>query len=236
MTKYAQIAAEIRNQIMSGIYKSNDQLPFEKELCKRYDTSKMTVKKALDMLMSEGLIIKRRGAGTFVKDINIKDMQQLIASNQFRGFTATNIGKMITTDILEYDVIKAPKEVAEQLKVQENEFVYKILRVRLLDNIPRALENTYMPIDLIKGLKRDHLKGSLYEYIEDELKLKIQSSHRIIEIKKADAFVAQYLELKEDEPIGVVKQVAFLDNGQAFEYSITFHSYKYFKFETVLLR
>ena len=69
MNKYEIIAVDIREDILNGIYKPNERLPFEKEICDKYDVSKMTVKKALDLLVSEGLIVKRRGSGTFIKDI-----------------------------------------------------------------------------------------------------------------------------------------------------------------------
>ncbi|MFP9075400.1 GntR family transcriptional regulator, partial [Enterococcus faecalis] len=69
MKKYILISSDIRKKILEGVYQANQQIPFEKDLCVEYDASKMTVKKALDMLVSEGLIIKRRGSGTFVKDL-----------------------------------------------------------------------------------------------------------------------------------------------------------------------
>lgn len=67
--KYRTIASAIRNRILTRDFEANEQLPFERDLCTDYGVSKMTVKKALDMLVSEGLIVKRRGAGTYVKDL-----------------------------------------------------------------------------------------------------------------------------------------------------------------------
>ena len=58
MNKYEIIAVDIREDIIKGIYKPNEKLPFEKEICSKYNASKMTVKKALDLLVSEGLIVK----------------------------------------------------------------------------------------------------------------------------------------------------------------------------------
>ena len=78
MLKYEKIAFDIKEDILSEKYKPNEQLPFEKELCEKYNVSKMTVKKALDLLVNDGLIIKRRGSGTFVKDITEKEIQEMI--------------------------------------------------------------------------------------------------------------------------------------------------------------
>ena len=64
MTKYEEIAEDIRQDIMNGKYNVNQQLPLEKEMCEYYNVSRITIKKAVDQLVSEGLVGKRRGAGT----------------------------------------------------------------------------------------------------------------------------------------------------------------------------
>ena len=63
MTKYEEIAEDIRQDIMNGKYNVNQQLPLEKEMCEYYNVSRITIKKAVDQLVSEGLVVKRRGAG-----------------------------------------------------------------------------------------------------------------------------------------------------------------------------
>lgn len=72
MEKYNLIANDVRKKILEGVYQPNEQLPFEKDFCRMYKVSKMTVKKALDILVTEGLIYKRRGAGTFVMDLSVR--------------------------------------------------------------------------------------------------------------------------------------------------------------------
>ena len=98
MLKYEKIAFDIKEDILSEKYKPNEQLPFEKELCEKYNVSKMTVKKALDLLVNDGLIIKRRGSGTFVKDITEKEIQRIIEKKQFSGLTTTTALSAPTTE------------------------------------------------------------------------------------------------------------------------------------------
>lgn len=236
MTKYMQIANDFRNQIANGLLKANEQLPFEKDICEKYSTSKMTVKKALDILVSEGLIVKRRGSGTFVKSISENDINNLMVTNQFRGLTALYSSHKVTSRLLKFEVIASSETVRDKLSLSENEFVYNILRVRYVDDCPYVIENTFMPINLIIGLKKQHAEESIYSYIEGTLKLKIQSSHRIITVQKSDDFQQKYLSLEKSDPVAVVKQVSYLDNGTAFEYSTTVHDYKHFSFETVIIR
>lgn len=236
MLKYVEISNDIRKQIIDGNYLPNERLPFEKEICDKYKSSKMTVKKALDILVSEGLLVKRRGSGTFVKDINPKERESLIASTQFRGLSSFYVNHKIESNIIEYKVINADRNIARKLLVTEEDFLYKIIRVRVVDGISVVLEEMYMPIQIIPGLKKQHLSGSIYEYIERVLNLKIKSAHRTITIKKSTEYEEKLLNVKKNDPLGIIEQVAYLDNGQAFEYSIVTHRCEEFKVNSVVFR
>ncbi|MBL4933666.1 GntR family transcriptional regulator [Clostridium paridis] len=236
MTKYTQIANDIRTQIVKGVLQANEQLPFEKDLCIKYNASKMTVKKALDILVAEGLIVKRRGSGTFVKSISNIDMNRLLVSNQFRGLTALYSDRKVTSTLITFDVVSSNEEVTQKLNLESEEFVYNLLRVRYVDEEPYVIEHTFMPINLIPGLRKQHTMASIYSYIEADLGLKVQSSHRTIRVRKSNELEQKYLKLKADDPVAVVEQVAYLENGTAFEYSISIHRYDRFAFETVIVR
>ena len=219
MLKYEKIAFDIKEDILSEKYKPNEQLPFEKELCEKYNVSKMTVKKALDLLVNDGLIIKRRGSGTFVKDITEKEIQRIIEKKQFSGLTTTSIGHKVTSKVLEFKIINATKEIADILKIEEDEFIYFVHRVRYVDDKAVVIEKTYIPLNLIPGMKLADVKKSIYGYIKDKLGLNIQSAHSTVRAMKSDELDRKYLNLEKDEPILEVERVAYLDNGKVFEYS-----------------
>lgn len=236
MKKYVLISNDIRKKILEGVYQANEQIPFEKDLCVAYDASKMTVKKALDMLVTEGLIIKRRGYGTFVKDLAQDEIERIAVANQFRGTTALNVGKEVKSTILEFQVVGASDVVKNKLNMKEDSFVYDIYRVRYIDGRPEVMEKMYMPIDLIPGLKKSNVEGSIYEYIEEDLGLKIQSGHRRISVRKATELEQQYLEIEPGDPVAVAEQIAYFDTGVAFEYSISVHRHDSFSVEFILTR
>ena len=221
MLKYEKIAFDIKEDILSEKYKPNEQLPFEKELCEKYNVSKMTVKKALDLLVNDGLIIKRRGSGTFVKDITEKEIQRIIEKKQFSGLTTTSIGHKVTSKVLEFKIINATKEIADILKIEEDEFIYFVHRVRYVDDKAVVIEKTYIPLNLIPGMKLADVKKSIYGYIKDKLGLNIQSAHSTVRAMKSDELDRKYLNLEKDEPILEVERVAYLDNGKVFEYSFS---------------
>ena len=233
MLKYEKIAFDIKEDILSEKYKPNEQLPFEKELCEKYNVSKMTVKKALDLLVNDGLIIKRRGSGTFVKDITEKEIQRIIEKKQFSGLTTTSIGHKVTSKVLEFKIINVTKEIADILKIEEDEFIYFVHRVRYVDDKAVVIEKTYIPLNLIPGMKLADVKKSIYGYIKDKLGLNIQSAHSTVRAMKSDELDRKYLNLEKDEPILEVERVAYLDNGKVFEYSFSRHRYDKFEFKSI---
>lgn len=236
MQKYIFISNDMRNRILEGVYKANQQIPFEKDLCMEYDASKMTVKKALDLLVSEGLIIKRRGSGTFVKDLSVDEIERIAVANQFRGTTALYPDKKVESKILQFSVIPAPEIAQNKLNLIDDTFVYDVYRARYIDGVPHVMEKMYMPIDLIPGLKKENIEGSIYGYIEEDLGLKIQSAHRKVTVRKANAEEIKYLDLEEGDPVAVAEQIGYFDTGAAFEYSISTHRYHEFSVEMILTR
>ena len=236
MFKYQEIAKDLRRRILNKVYLPGDQLPQEKEMCRIYHVSRITIKKAVDELVNAGLVIKRRGAGTFVKSVNDDTVKELSMVQQFTGFTESNAGKSITSEIIRFEVIHPSVEVADKLQIDKDSFVYDIIRARYADKEPFVVEYTQMPLDVIPGLKRDALLDSIYYYIQSGLKLKIQSAHRAIRAMCPNEIEQKYLKLDAKFPILEVEQVAYLDDGRAFEHSISRHRSDKIIFKTLSIR
>jgi len=236
MAKYEDIAEDIRNGILSGKYNPNEQLPLEKEMCEYYGVSRITIKKAVDELVIQGLIIKRRGSGTFVKSVDNGAVQELSLAKQFAGFTETQKGKKIYSKVVKFEVAHPTEEIATKLKITTDDFVYDIIRTRYADDEPYVIEYTYMPIGLIPGIKNDVLLNSVYGYIEKNLKLKIKSAHRNIRAILPNELEQEWLKIDSNFPILEVEQVGFLDNGQPFEYSNAHHRSDKIEFRTVSIK
>lgn len=235
MNKYAKIRNDVRNKIISGKYKPGTLLPKESEMILKYNASKLTVKKAMDELVNEGLIIKRRGSGTFVKGLSTEDIEKLKVVNQFQGPSAFFADKVVESRILVFEVVKSEPEIMERLGLSEISDLYHVVRTRLIDGDPYVIESTYMPVDLIKNLTFEICSGSIYEYIEDELGLTIGSAHRRIEARKGTDEELVELGGKSGDPVVLVSQVGYLSDGRTFEASMNVHRYDKYAFETVLM-
>ena len=240
MNKSTYIANQIRDKILNTKELApNQALKTEVELCKEYNVSKMTLKKAIDILVDEGLVYKQRGVGTFVKNLTespLNNIRDRYKDQNLTGFSASHKGQTVHTKVLEYTVITASDFIAEQLGIQPYDFVYFIKRLRSVDDFPNVLEETYMPLELMPGLKLANAETSIYSFIENTLQLKVTSSHLSIRAIKSTEEIAGYLNLKPEEPVIAVTQTAFLSNGQLFEYSVCYHRYDVYEFHTVVVR
>lgn len=236
MVKYQQIANDIRTKITSGEYIPGNQLALEKEMCAHYGVSRITIKRAVDELVNLGLVVKRRGSGTFVKTVKNEDVMELSMAKQFAGFTETNHGHKVETEVIQFDIVHPSQDVAAKLQITSDDFVYDIVRARSADGEPIVIEYTKMPIQLIPGLKKEHLESSIYSYIQDKLQLKIQSAHRTIHAVMPNELEVKYLHIKGVLPLLEIEQVAFFDDGRPFEYSISRHRADKIAFKTVSIR
>ncbi|WP_249029115.1 GntR family transcriptional regulator [Tannockella kyphosi] len=235
MVKYIDIADDIREKIIEQTYTYGQKLPYEYVLCVTYHCNKETMKKALDILVKEGLIVRRRGAGTFVKDYDPSNDDVLKKGDRYGvGLTGKYQGfYRIRSEVVEFSVIPSDLEISKKLQIEEGSFVYHVIRARYLEEIPYVLEIIYMPISVIANLRLENVSNSIYAYIEDELGLKIQSSHKTITGELSTPLEQQYLELSEKEPFFQVEKVSYLSSGVIFEYSLNRYHYNQFEENTV---
>ncbi len=234
--KYELVADDLIRAIKCGQYKPSEQLPSIDALCGMYEVSKMTIKKSLDVLEAGGYITRRRGSGSFVKNVQppINNAASFETSGQMSGLTAERAatGDKITTAVELFDIEMPPPEVAHMLAIESEEFVYHIVRVRFANDLPHAVEYTYMPIGLIPNLRRKNAEGSIYSYVEDDLRLRIASAHRIVRAVLPTKEEQEWMGVGPHEPLLEIEQVAFLDDGTPFEYSFARHPDGY-EFRTI---
>lgn len=240
MLKYQAIAADIQRSIEAGALKPNAKLPTVIELCEAYGVSKITIKRAIDLLTDKGLISSRRGSGTYVKNTTELFEQTGIEridgtadgdddsfafshSDRAAGFTKEHEGegKKVSSVVYDFSIVNPPANIARHLNIQPDDFAYYHCRARCLDGEPMVIEYTYMPLELIPGLKRSQLYVSVYDYLQNTLGLKISSFHRILRAVPATEEEAERLNTKPGVPMLEIAQVGFLDDGTPFEYSVS---------------
>ncbi len=230
--KYEHIAEDLKKEILTGIYKNVDILPAGKILAKNYNTSLITITKAINILTLEGLLLRKKGAGTFIK----KDLSSTNFGTHLQG-TSNKMGKEnVTSHILKFNAIPCPEKIASILNIKTGTFVYEIIRVRAINEKRSIIEYTYMPIDLIPGLTIDHLHDSIYDYIKKELNIKIKSSNLIIKSALPTELELENLDFSQEKFLIETAQIVYSDSFQIVEYSIARHVHETFMFETTYVR
>ena len=148
---YAQLVGIIKREISSGALKIGDLLPSEAELCRALDISRNTARQAIGELEDEGLVVRKRGKGTFVADPN----------NSRRGvrysFTTevSSLGKTPSSTLVDFGVVIPTRAVCQRMDLQERTPVYCFTRVRNVDGEPLSLETAYYPQYIYPHLTRE---------------------------------------------------------------------------------
>lgn len=224
MTKYEMISNEIRQRIREGVYSVGSYIPDQVTLAKEFGVSRMTVKKGMDILELEGLILRKRGAGTLVKKTALSE-GQTASIMEYEGLTKQLASRELKSEIISFTLDFPDEHVQEKLMLDKHDPIYKIIRLRVVDGEPYILEHTIMNATLIPGISEEILNHSIYEYIHEDLNLQFGGAHRIIHADKSSKYDQEYLNCSENDPVLEIEQVVYLEDGTPFEYSRSRNKY-----------
>lgn len=224
MTKYEMVANKIRQRIREGVYSVGSLIPDQVSLAKEFEVSRMTVKKGMDILELEGLILRKRGAGTFVKKTALSE-GLTVSAMEYEGLTKQLKSREVESKIISFKLDFPDEFLQEKLMLDKHDPIYKIIRLRVVDGKPYILEHTIMNANLIPGINEDVLENSVYRYIQEDLDLQFGGAHRIIHADKSSKYDQKHLDCKKDDPVLEVEQVVFLEDGTPFEYSRSRNKY-----------
>ena len=212
---YHQLEEQIKSQIESGELRPNEAIPSEREFTEKYQISRMTVRQALTNLVNEGLLYRKKGCGTFVSE---RKVEQVL--NRLTSFSEEMLkrGLKPRSNILSYETVVANPSVSAKLGLAVNEPVLRIERIRLADDVPMAIETSYMPLHLTKGLTEELAKDSIYQFIEEQLSLKISEANQELEAIAANEHEAYHLNIPKGSPVLRMKMVSYLEDETPFEY------------------
>lgn len=205
---YQQIKALITQGLQSGEWKPGELIPSEVELANRFKVSQGTVRKAIDELASENLLVRRQGKGTFVATHHE-------ARAQFRFLRLMpDEGEPSYPDnkVVEVKRLRAPADVARALDIKSGDSVVFIKRVQSFGGVPTILEELWLPGALFKGLTAERLseyKGPMYGLFESEFGTRmIRASEKIRAVSALQA-EAELLGVADGAPLLSVERISF---------------------------
>jgi len=232
---YIQLVGLLKEQIDKEAWKPGDRIPSEPELCATYGVSRTVVRQALLQLELEGLIIRRKGRGTFVTERKINE--SLV--QKLTGFYHDMVDRGLkpVTKVLIHEVQPATPKIAQHLGIQPGASVFCIERLRYVDDVPIVLVKTYIPYELCPRLADYDLSNkSLYEVLEKEFNLVISHGRRTVEAVPANEREAQLLMVDDCDPLLLLNSVTYLEDGTPLEYYHAVHRGDRSRFEVELLR
>lgn len=151
---YAQLINILRHSIATGILRPGDQLPSESQLCKRFGISPMTVRRAVNALVDQGIVVAEQGRGTFVKPIamgeatfGLKNLQDLL-----------NDTDHTTVNVLEASILRVDERVSRKLEIPLGQRVVYIRRVLKTDGLPVLYHREYLIYDPIRPIVEAELE------------------------------------------------------------------------------
>jgi len=226
---YYQINNKIKDWIMSKEYGLGEQIPSETELAKIFNVTRVTVRQAIALLIEEGLLHRKRGAGTFVTTDS-----KLIGKFglDFTGFMDGlfyQVSKSKTKSVV-IESIKTPRIVKEKLRI-EDETVVRIKRVRMLNGSIFAYTVNYLPEKIGCKIKEKSLyEKPLLKILEVDLGIDFDEAFQTIEASFSDQETSEKLEVPSGSPILFVERIMYDSSKNPFELVQTSYrgnSYKY---------
>jgi GntR family transcriptional regulator len=216
---YQRIRSIIWKRIEAGQLKPGDVVDSERELAKIHRVSLMTARHALTSLEREGVVERRRGAGTFVAPPKIHFNKLMSYSEQMasRGLVAGS--ELLCSKIIDYEA-----EIAARLAVTPNHRLVKVERLRHAANEPFALEVCYLSAEEFSGLVSAPLgRGSLFSILERDFGVELAHADEEVDATAADARIAELLSVPRGTPLLRIRQVIYSTKGKATIYVLGFY-------------
>lgn len=199
--RYREIAADLRGRIDDGEFSAGRLLPSESELSGAYNASRVTVRKALEVLRGDGLVDSRQGFGWFVAT---ETVQQPLAQLATIESQLEAEGRRSARQVLDFAFVDAPDHVATALGTPR---VLMVRRLNLADDEPFARVTVWCPEDLGSGLSRDQVEQtSFYESLADA-GVRLTSATQTIGAGAADVDDAELLQVPDGSPVLICRRV-----------------------------
>lgn len=226
--KYQTIYNEIARQIKSGEIPAQTLLPSENDLKEQFDTSRETIRKALNLLSQNGYIQKVRGKGSIVIDISKFDfpVSGLVSFKEL----AKKMGTKPKTIVHELDLIKPDSIIRKQLQLSSKEFVWKVVRTREMGGEKIILDKDFLSKKFVPNLTEDICADSIYQYLENELGLSISFAKKEIVVEEPNEEDRALMDLEGFHNVVVIKNYVYLDDATLFQYTESRHRPDKFRF------
>lgn len=218
---YHQLYEILRSHITSGIWQPGDMIPPESELKRQYEVSQITVRQALNLLVDNGMIYRRRGQGTFVAKpmitSNLTHIVNFAEDMRQRGLEPH-------TEMIQAGISPISQVTADLLRAEVGEEIAAIRRLRYANGEPLSIENSCLLHKYVPGILRfDFSQRSLSEVLATEYDIVLVYAEQTIRAQLASPETASYLQVEEDSPLLVIERVSYSQRNIPVEFLRIFY-------------
>jgi DNA-binding GntR family transcriptional regulator len=215
---YQQLKDSLRQRILSGVWPPHFKLQAEVDLAADLGVSRGTVRKAIEDLIAEGLLVRIHGRGTFVASPALEQplAEHLVAFSEqlLRNHIA------FETEVIEQALTTPPERVASLLDLSPREEVLSLKRLRLVGGRPLTLLHNYVNISRCAGIETlDFTHERLFQSLEERYGLRLDWGRRFFEAQNAGEETARLLDVPPGAAVMYLEQLVYLDDGSPIELS-----------------
>lgn len=216
---HEQLRKQLTQAIYDGELKVGSKMPTEEELCEKYNISRTVVRQAYTALINSDLCVRERGKGTFVR---VPDVVDSLVSTSF-NFTEEMLKKGYSpkTKQLSIDIIDYDKEIYSELNLEKNEKVWRLVRIRYVNDAPFIYMENYLPYKYFTDLdKLNFNRVSLYDSLEKEYGMTVVRAGRKVSAVNASKKYAEILGCKANTALMNIENTGYTDSGAIVDYCI----------------
>lgn len=227
-----QAAATIRDAVLQGVWAVGERLPSEPHLAAELGISRATLREALRLLVTDGLLDRRHGVGTFVVRVPAPTIERGIDELFSLGEAIEQLGYQAAVGERRIDVASAPRFVAGELRVPPGHLVCHLMRVRLADGRPVIICHDYFDAATLRtlGVPPDMAlaeivaRGSLYAWFEERIGIAIDWALTRIEPIAAAIDESEMLGINAGQALLRLRQTHYAVDGRPVLYSENVHN------------
>jgi GntR family transcriptional regulator len=227
---YRQIKALITKSLISGEWGPGEAIPSEMEFAAKFGVSQGTVRKAIDELASENIVVRRQGKGTYVATHS----EEVVKLRFLRLVAADGSKELLDNKLLSCVRAKATADIAMKLNIKTGGAVIDIKRLLLFSNKSLILDRIILPAAAFKGVTAERINefnGSMYRMYETRLGIRmVRADERLVAIG-ADAETASLLGLKKGTPLLSIERLSYTYDDKPMEWRLGLcltHDHYYF--------
>jgi len=226
ISAYYKVAETIKNRILSGVYMKGDKVPASNVLADEFNTSEITIRKAMDLLKNDGLIDRKAGIGTIVREIADKRISMGITSESYWdwfGGTDLPLSKS-KIDLLSIDTVKCFGRVSSLRRKEENCMLYRVKRLCSYENEPMSLYINYISTETITKSELEKLSQERFlTVLLRQPGLNVTRLEQTVETTSADLDMAQYLKINFGDALFFIRNTYFDADDDTVAITFMYH-------------